>query len=828
MPRLSASCTNANTTLTDYSIYRRPLGFLPFLLLAATTTIQAQTPTARVTLSGTVQDARTGEKLPGAAVYTAGGQVGTSTNAAGFYSLTLPAQDSVRLTASYLGYDRATVVLTGRRTTAHDFALAARNELDEVRVSGAAEVPLERRVEMSTVQIPVRQLKQLPALLGESDVLRAFQLMPGVQAGREGSGALYVRGGSPDQNLTLLDDVPIYYVSHVGGFLSVFDANAISDVRLIKGGFPARYGGRLSSVLDVRLKEGNKQQLSGSAGIGVLATHFSLEGPLKDGKTTFLVSARRGNLDLFSRVASRLSSDGDNTVGYSFYDASVKISHQLTPRDQLFAAVYLGGDRLFVRQKPQTIRGPQGELRYRNASNLRYGNALASLRWNRKITPQLFGNATLAATRFRYANEQTFELEDRSPGGALTEDSEASFTSGVQDILLKADFDYYPRPAHQIRFGGTAVQHAFTPGSNFFTTRTPAAAQDTTFGAQRVGAQEVALYAEDEIRVTARLSANVGLRAVRYWVEGQGFGGVQPRLLATYLVGEHTAVKASYASMQQYLHLLSNNGAGLPTDLWVPATRRVAPQRARQLALGVAHTLAGLGLEISIEAFQKTLRDLIEFREGATFYNSSQNWQDKVVTGGQGRVRGLEVLVQRKTGRLTGWVGYTLARNERQFDQLNTGRWYPYKYDRRHDASVVLIYTVRPHITLSMTWTYGTGNALTLAQGNYNVVDQSYGLIAGAASDRYFYAEAEIYGDKNSYRLRAYHRLDLGATFTKSVRHGERIWRVGAYNAYSRHNPYYIYYSAGENDGYYTKGQRRLYQLSLFPILPAVSYERSF
>ena len=803
-------------------------GAVALLWLAGPLTVQAQAPSGRVTFSGTVQDARTGEKLLGAAVYLAGGQVGTATNAAGFYSLTLSAQDSVRLTASYLGYGRVTVVLSGRQTTTHVFSLVTSNELSEVRVSGASDVLLERRVEMSTLQIPVRQLKQLPALLGEPDVLRAFQLMPGVQAGREGSGALYVRGGSPDQNLTLLDDVPIYYVSHVGGFLSVFDANAISDVRLIKGGFPARYGGRLSSVLDVRLKEGNKEKLSGNAGVGVLATHFSLEGPLKDGKTTFLVSARRGNLDLFSRIASRLSSDGNSTVGYSFHDASAKISHQLTPRDQLFAAIYLGGDRLFVTQKPQTIAGPQGELRYQNASNLRYGNALASLRWNRQLTPQLFGNATLAATRFRYANEQTFELEDLSPTGKLSEDREASFTSGVQDVLVKADFDYYPRPAHQIRFGATAVQHAFTPGSNFFTSRTPAVALDTTFGAQRVGAQEVAFYGEDEIRLTARLSANLGLRVVRYWVEGKSFGGVQPRVLATYLVGEHTAVKASYASMQQYLHLLSNNGAGLPTDLWVPATRRVAPQRAQQVAMGVAHTLPKWGLEVSVEAFQKSMRELIEFREGATFYNSSQNWQDKVVTGGRGQVRGLEVLVQRKTGRLTGWVGYTLARNERQFEQLNQGRWYPFKYDRRHDVSVVLIYQLRPHVTLSATWTYGTGNALTLAQGNYNVIDQSYGLIAGAASDRYLYPEAEVYGDKNSYRLRAYHRLDLGATFTKIVQHGERVWRVGAYNAYSRHNPYYIYYSSGENDGYYTKGQRRLYQLSLFPILPSISYERSF
>ena len=365
----------------------------------------------------------------------------------------------------------------------------------------------------------------------------------------------------------------------------------------------------------------------------------------------------------------------------------------------------------------------------------------------------------------------------------------------------------------------------FTPGVNFFTTRTRTAAVDTTFGSQRVNAQEVAIYAEDEIRINARLSANIGLQAVRYFVEGQSFGGVQPRVLLTYLVGEHTAVKASFATMQQYLHLLSNNGAGLPTDLWVPATRRVAPQRAQQLAVGLAHTIAAWGLEVSVEAFQKSLRNLIEFQEGATFYNSSQNWQDKVVTGGQGRVQGLEVLVQKKTGRLTGWVGYTLARNERQFDQLNQSQWYPYKYDRRHDASVVFIYQLRPRITLSATWVYGTGNALTLAEGNYNVVEQTYGqaLPPNAASERYAsHQEAELYGTKNSYRMRAYHRLDIGATFTKSVRHGERIWRLGAYNVYGRHNPYYIYYSAD------SKGQKQLYQLSLFPVMPAISYERRF
>lgn len=796
-------------------------GVLTLLLLVCFRPGHSQT--ARITFSGFVQDAQTGEKLLGAAVYVAGGQVGTTTNAAGFYSLTLPAQDSVRLSASYLAYQPSIVVMSGHRSATYSFALAAQNQLAEVEVSGTRDAPLERRVEMSTVQIPVAQLRQLPALLGEPDVLRAFQLMPGVQSGREGSGALYVRGGSPDQNLTLLDDVPLYYVSHIGGFLSVFDAHAISDVRLVKGGFPARYGGRLSAVLDVRLKEGNRQRLSGSAGIGVLATHFSLEGPLKNGKTTFLVSARRGNLDLFSRVASWRSSGGNSVIGYSFYDASAKVSHRLTEKDQVFAAVYLGGDRFFINQKPQTVVRPQGDYRYQGTSNLRYGNALASLRWNRQFSPQLFGNTTLALTRFHYQNGQTYQAKDSSPAGR-DEESEANFTSGVQDVQLKADVEYYPDPRHQLRSGVTAIHHVFTPGVNYFTARSNTAAVDTTFGSRRVAAQEVAVYAEDEIRVNARLSANLGLRAVAYAVEGQIFGSVQPRVLGTYQVGEHTALKASFSTMQQYLHLLSNNGAGLPTDLWVPATRRVAPQGAHQVAVGAARTLTRWGVEMSVEAFHKSLSNLIEFREGATFYNSSQDWQEKVVTGGQGQVRGVELLVQKKTGRLTGWVGYTLAKNERQFDQLNQGQWYPYKYDRRHDASVVLIYQLRPRITLSATWVYGTGNALTLAEGNYNVVEQSYGqeLSSNIAPDRYFYQEAELYGAKNSFRMRAYHRLDMGATFTKPLKHGERIWRLGTYNAYSRHNPYYIYFSLDAAQ------QKQLYQLSLFPILPAISYERSF
>ncbi|OUJ67412.1 hypothetical protein BXP70_28805 [Hymenobacter crusticola] len=777
----------------------------------------------RITFSGYVRDARTGEKLLGASVYGAGGSFGTTTNAAGFYSLTLPEQDSVQLNASYLGYQRARVTLSARQPQEQSFALMTANQLREVQVQGSAEAPLERRVTMSTLRIPVAQLRKLPALLGEPDVLRSFQLMPGVQSGREGSGALYVRGGSPDQNLTLLDDVPLYYVSHLGGFLSVFDAHAISDIQLIKGGFPARYGGRLSSVLDVRLKEGNQHKLSGNAGIGVLATHVSLEGPLRPGKTTFVLSVRRGNLDLFSRVASRLSSEGNSVVGYSFYDASLKVSHQLSAKDQLFAAAYLGGDRLFVTQEPQTITNAQGALRTQGATNLRYGNALASLRWNRQFSAQLFGNTTLAYTRFHYENEQRYQAQDTSPGGR-SEKSQAAFTSGVQEVQLKTDFEYSPSTVHQFRFGGTLIHHAFTPGVNSFTTRSNVTALDTAFGSQRVGAQEFALYAEDELHLGARLAGNVGVRAVAYRVGGHVFTSRQPRVLGTYQLGDHTAVKASWATMQQYLHLLSNNGAGLPTDLWVPATKRVAPQRAQQGAIGIAHTLAHWGLEVSVEAFYKRLRELIEFREGATFYNSSQDWQQKVVTGGHGRVQGLEVLVQRKTGRLTGWVGYTLARNERQFTGLNQGQWYPYKFDRRHDASVVLLYTLRPGITLAATWVYGTGNALTLAQATYSVIEQSYGydLPSNLAADRYFYREAEVYGAKNSYRLRAYHRLDIGATFSKSVEHGERTWRVGAYNAYSRHNPYYIYYSLDQSK------QKQLYQFSLFPLLPAISYERSF
>jgi hypothetical protein len=389
-------------------IYQNGLGWA---LLAGGLTVAApaRAQQARITLSGFVQDARSGEKLLGAAVYVANGQTGATTNAAGFYSLTLLAQDSIRLTASYLGYQRASHTLAGRQTVACSFALAADNELANVQVTSQRDAPLERRVEMSTLQIPVSQLHQLPALLGEPDVLRAFQLMPGVQSGREGSGSLYVRGGSPDQNLTLLDDVPIYYVSHIGGFLSVFDANAISDVRLIKGGFPARYGGRLSSVLDVRLKEGNKERLRGNAGIGVLATHLSLEGPLKNGKTTFLVSARRGNLDLFSRVASQISSGGNSVVGYSFYDASLKVSHQLTARDQVFAAVYLGGDRLFLTQKPQTIPNPKGDLWYQGESAMAMPwprcagtgssrrSCLATSRW----LPRSFATPTASRTTSR-------------------------------------------------------------------------------------------------------------------------------------------------------------------------------------------------------------------------------------------------------------------------------------------------------------------------------------------------------------------------------------------------------------------------------------------
>ena len=767
-------------------------------LLGATTARAQQSN--RLTISGYVRDGATGESLPGVAVvHPASGQ-GTSTNPFGFYSLTLAASpDSVRLLVSALGYEKLRLVHAGGRSFGHDFRLkASAAELAGVEVVGTREEKIAESTRMGTISVPVAQIKLLPALFGETDVLKVLQLLPGVQAGGEGSSGLYVRGGSPDQNLLLLDGTPVYNASHLFGFFSVFNADAIKNVELIKGGFPARYGGRLSSVVDITMKEGNMQKLHGEGAIGLIASRLTVEGPIKKDTASFIFSARRTYIDILARPFIKAQTEGVS-AGYYFYDLNGKLNWKLSARDRLYLSGYLGYDEFYADDEGKRDNGDYSKQN----SALGWGNRTAALRWNHVVNDRLFMNTHLTYTRYQF--DVGIKQEDRSThnGQAQTDKFTLNYLSNIQDLSAKVDFDYVPRPAHYVRFGGQYIRHQFRPGA-LQTAGSTDPAQNQATG-HRIGADEASLYAEDDLKLTDRLKVNVGLRLNSFWVDKKLYPSVEPRLAARYLLTEDWALKAAYARTTQYVHLLTNSGIGLPTDLWVPATANILPQKAQQLSLGAARNLRlkGEDFELSVEAYYKPMQNLIEFREGADFVGTSDDNYESKITSGRGWAYGAELFLQKKTGRTTGWIGYTLAWSNRQFADLNQGRTYPYKYDRRHDFKLVVIHEFSPRLTLSGTFVYGSGNAVTLSQGRYALGP---------------YDTVEDYGTRNSYRMAAYHRLDLDLSHTKKKRWGEVVNSISVYNVYNRHNPYFIYLGRGADS------QSMSYrQVSLFPILPSFS-----
>ena len=774
----------------------RTLFFVLFLL---PTFLLAQ----KHTISGYVRDAGTGENLIGATIYDVKSKSGVATNIYGFFSLTLPA-DSVELRVSFVGYQPQGTALLLKEDMVIDFPLESGALLDEVVVT--AEEAIELAPQMSTVTVPMEQLKQVPVLLGETDILKTIQLLPGIQGGNEGTSGVYVRGGGPDQNLILIDGVPVYNANHLFGFFSVFNADAINNVSVIKGGFPARYGGRLSSVIDISMKEGNNQKITGRGSIGLISSKFTLEGPIKNENTSFIVSARRTYIDLLTRPIIRASSDGDVVAGYFFEDFNAKINHRFSRKDRIYLSFYGGKDKFYFRDRyaSVTINGQEQEVS-EDEGGLKWGNLISAVRWNHLYSSKLFSNVTATFSRYRFDVFSNFkETRVDEP----TQEERIRYLSGIEDLALKVDFDYLPSANHNIKFGASAINHAFKPG--VFTYRSDAE-PDTTFGARTLRANEFSAYVEDDISLGNRLRMNAGLHASMFEIRGETFFSLQPRISARYLLGQDISLKASFAAMRQFIHLLSNSGIGLPTDLWVPATDLVRPQESWQVAVGVAKSIEGF--EISLESYYKEMDNLIEYLDGATFFNTDDNWEDKVASG-SGTSYGTEFLIQKKTGRLTGWIGYTWSKTTRQFDELNFGEEFPYKYDRRHDLSVVSVYQINDRISVSGTWVYGTGNAISLPESQFQTFDPNF--------NRFFYQGLEYYPSRNNYRMRDYHRLDLGISMSKQKKRGVRTWSLGAYNLYSRRNPFYIDISTD------SRGNKRFVQTSLFPIIPYLTYSFEF
>lgn len=795
----------------------------------------------RYTISGYVRETGSQEQLIGVNVYLPGTTTGTTSNTYGFYSLTLPAADSVTLAFSFVGYNTEIRTVKLQKNLELNISLEALGrQLNEVVVSGKREADkVSQSPQMSRIDIPVQQIKKIPAFLGEKDVLRVIQLMPGVQKGSEGQTGIYVRGGGPDQNLIILDDAPVYNVSHLFGFFSVFNGDALKSVELTKGGFPARFGGRLSSVLELNMKEGNKEKLHGEGGGGLIASRLTLEGPLKfrksaPAKSSFLISGRRTYLDLLARPLIAAESNGASSGGYYFYDLNAKLNYDFGQKNKLYASGYFGKDRFFFRDKSTSSTSEGG---------LNWGNATGTLRWNHLFNEKLFSNASLIFSNYQFQ----IYAKDSETNATTTNQYELRYTSGVRDWGLKYDVDYFPNPQHALRFGVSSTLHRFTPSA--------VVVKDSDIDRfskeiEAIDNLESGVYVEDTWKPTSWFKMNAGLRLSYFKAENQHYLRPEPRISTAFMLRPDLSFKASYARMNQYIHLLSNTGIGLPTDLWVPSTDKIAPQQSSQVAAGFAKDFEKQGLALTIEGYYKNMNNIVNYKEGSSFLLIDDpssvdkvRWDDNI-TSGRGWSYGAEVLLQKKTGKFSGWIGYTLSWTQWQFAELNFGQKFFPRYDRRHDLSVVGIYEISPRITLSGTWVYGTGNALTLPQSNYKAyqhtltpqvqyTDTGNGTYAPFISNSPFSYGRTVndYGPKNSFRAEPYHRFDLSLQFHKKKKYHERTWELSIYNLYNRRNPFFYNLTSRpvyDANGRPTGSQNVLQRISIFPIVPTVSYNFKF
>lgn len=790
------------------------------------------------TVSGYIIDKETGESLIGVNVIWKEKFQGTTSNTYGFFSLTLP-EGEVNIDFSYIGYQLQTKKITLDKDITLNIELGSSStNIEEVTIVG--EETVVERTQSSIVEVPVEQIKNIPALLGEVDVLKAIQLLPGVQSGGEGTSGFYVRGGGPDQNLILLDGVPVYNASHLFGFFSVFNADAIKNVRLTKGGFPSRFGGRLSSVLEIDMKEGNMKEIKGEGSVGIISSKLTLQGPIVKDKTSFIISGRRTYIDILAQPFIRASNDG-NPAGYFFYDLNAKLNHKISDKDRLYLSAYSGKDRFYLSEKYDNNNDKYSTnddgliYSYKTDFGLEWGNLTSSLRWNHLFSNKLFSNTTLTFSKYKFQTDVAEEDEQIFQNSLSTDTIDFKYYSGIKDIGAKIDFDYLPNPNHYVKFGLNYTYHHFSPGSiDFFESSynrdslqtVTYTVTDTSFNFSReLFSHDSYFFVEDDIKVNDQLKVNLGLHFANFHTNGKSYFDLQPRVSSRYIISKDWSLKASYAQMQQHIHLLSNTSVGLPIDIWVPSTDSVPPQKSRQIAMSLNHNLKNGLFEITLEGYYKTMSDLMTLKPGAQIIGF-QDWQEKVETAGEGRAYGVELFLQKKKGKTTGWVGYTLAFSERKFNNINFGDWYPYKYDRRHDLSIVLAHKFNENFDIGATWVYGTGNNITLSTARYPEIEMG-GSINGIEESEV--NDIDYYPSRNNYRMAPYHRLDLGLNFHKKKKWGERTWSIGAYNVYNRKNPFFIRI---DNKPTLVNGElvnnRVAKQISLFPIIPSVTYKFKF
>ncbi|MEY5034960.1 MAG: hypothetical protein RL447_1338 [Bacteroidota bacterium] len=756
-----------------------------------------------------MRDSLTGETIIGSTVTVVGSSRSLLTNNYGFFSVTLPAGDYDVL-FSHVSYETVSRRLSLRSDQTFTISLLPKSAaLQEVVVFNKRKDGNVKNAQMGKLDLSMNQIRSIPAFLGEVDILKAIQLLPGVQSAGEGNAGFYVRGGGPDQNLILLDDATVYNTGHLFGFFSVFNGDAIKNVSLIKGGMPAQFGGRLSSVLDVAMKEGNINSFQGEGGIGLIASRFSLQGPLQKNKSSFIVSARRTYIDALVKPFISKNS-GFYGSGYYFYDLNAKINYRFSDKDRLFLSGYFGRDVFNFNNAKRSF-----------STRVPWGNATGTLRWNHVFGPRAFANTTLVF------NDYKFDFT------AKQENFQVGLSSGIRDVGWKTDLDYYPNPQHKVKFGMAITHHTFVP--NVVSGR-----QDSIVfqpnNAKAKYALESALYIQDDWSIGERWKINYGVRLSRFTQIGpftryvkdangnkidstvygrgraiQSYGGFEPRVTLRYGWNDNSSFKAAITRNYQYIHLVTNAGSTLPTDLWVPSTYAVRPQESWLFALGYFRNFADNALETSWEVYYKDMQNQIEYKEG---YTPGLSDPEEEFVFGKGWSYGSEWLINKVKGRLTGWVGYTLSWTKRQFPDLNGGDVYSARYDRRHDISVVANWELDKRWKFGAVFVYGTGNAITLPERFYfvnGVLTQEFSRL-------------------NQYRMQAYHRMDVSATYTPKVkpgRKGGQSWVFSVYNLYSRQNPYFLYF---DQSGQLSNGdlQVEARQVSLFPILPSVTWNFKF
>lgn len=770
----------------------------------------------KVTISGFVKDVISQEVMIGANVYDKKTFYGTTSNNFGFYSLTLPS-GYISLNSSYIGYQKFNESFYLYKDTFIIINMQPRAELSEVSVLGVR-IPSEiESTSTGTIELPMNQIRNMPVFLGEVDVMKSIQLLPGIQSGGEGFSGLFVRGGGPDQNLIMLDDVPVYNVGHLLGFFSIFNADAINKVSIVKGGFPARYGGRLSSVVEIRTYDGDSKKINGSASIGVLSSRVSLNGPIIKDKLLYSLSFRRTYYDLISAPFQWNKEEKDK---YFFYDLNGKLSYYLSDKDKFYFSGYMGKDEYNVKYNYQDISTSDEEDGGKAINDNRssgWGNVILSASWNHIFGKKLFSNVTTTVSDYRFyiSQKQNYML------GEQWKYIYQRYFSGIRDFGIKADFDYLPVARHYVRFGGSYTQHLFYPGIDVVMSDiNDIAPVDTTYGGTNLIRPEAHLYVEDDFNIFERLKVNLGVHFSSFFSESKSYYSLEPRFLSRLLLSGKVSLKGSYSEMTQYVHLLRTANVALPTDMWLPVSDDIKPMRAKQSSLGVEWSIKK-DMFLSVEGYHKKLIDILDIKAESSFFDYSVDWESLLVSG-SGVSDGIEFLLHKKSGSLSGWFGYTYSETYNTFDELNNGRAFPANTDRRHDLSMFLSYQFNKRIDGGVTWAFGSGTPISLPSDKYYAPELPTAKYEEATSYNMLISE------RNGYRMPNFHRMDIGFNFKKKKKWGMRIWSTGIINVYGHQNPFFLYFDDNRNeetgDFYWS-----LKQFSLFPFpLPYVRYTIKF